>query len=211
MHFRRYAPFEKFGRINPYTGFTGLGYFAGDNRGPSTSLQVSSRTYGGVMFNRLGIVYNIAGSSGTHFHPAIGDEIIGISKVSSVVSHTLDGPELFGFKANTAGNNPLVKPSPDINTFVDVVIDFRTPNSLMITGGAYGDSFPNLEVFLLCYRSSRTAMLVDGRTSGGANTGPATKLYGASEFNLLGKILASLTLDQKGELASNSSVGYIKL
>ena len=208
LHFRRYAPFAKFGRMNPYTGFTGLGYFEGDNRGPSTSLQAASRTYGAVMFNRFGIVHSFFNSSGTHFHPAIGSTVVGMSKVShTLVRHSIHGPDMFGFKASTAGNNPLVKPSPDINTFVDVVIDFGSQTTLKVSGEAFGDSFPNLEVFLMDYRSSRTAMLLDGQTGGGAHLGPATKLYGASESRSLGRFRANLLLDSKGELRASSTVG----
>lgn len=211
LYFRRYAPFAKFGRANPYTlGFGG--YFAGDNRGVSTSINVTSRTYGFVMFNRDGVGYMYASSSGTHFHPTIGDVIVGQSKTNyTIVRDTVNGPDIFGFKASTAGNNPLIKPSPDINTFISVIISFSTPNKLRITGEVFGDNFPNLEVFLLCYRSSRTALLLDGQTTGGPNSGPGTRLYGAHESFSLGKFSAALNLDEKGELSTNSIISSTKL
>ena len=211
FHFRRYVPYAKFGRAHHFNLGMG-GYFEGDNRSASTSLKVSSRTYGAVMFNRFGIVHNFAGSSGTHFHPLFGDVVVGMSKVQhTLVEGTLAGPDLFGFKASTAGNNPLVKPSPDINTFVDMRVDFGTPNKLHISGSVSGDHFPNIEVFLLCYRSARSAMLLDGRTDWGGTTGPAMKLFGAGKSNTIAKISASLSLDTKGELATNYTVAWMKI
>ena len=213
FYYRRYVPFATFGRANPYTMGVG-GYFKGDNRGPSTSINysVKSRTYGFVIFNRYGIMHSFADSSGTTFHPTFGDAIEGHSKVNhTMIRGTVNGPDLFGFRSSTAGNNPLIKPSPDINTFVDVVINFGTPNTLKITGEVFGDNFPNLEVFLVCYRSARTALLLDGRTSGGAQTGPMTRLYGSHEHFSLGMISSNLALDQKGELSANSTVSPTKL
>jgi hypothetical protein len=211
FYFRRYVPYAKFGRANPYTLGVG-GYFEGDNRGPSTSLKVSSRTYGVVMFNRFGVGHHFAGSDGTHFHPTIGSVVVGMSKVKhTLVEDTLAGPDLFGFKASTAGNNPLIKPSPDIDTFVNMRVDFGSPNKLVITGDVAGDHFPNIEVFILCYRSSRTAMLLDGRTDWGPSTGPMTKLFGAGKSNTIAKLSAALNLDQKGELQTSYTVSSMKL
>ena len=107
LFFRRYAPFARFGRANPLT--VGFGYFEGDDRDASTEMDVTSRTYAAVFFNRFGPVYDFAGSSGTAFHPAIGSVITGMAKVShAIVRSTLTGPDLFGFEANSAGGNPLV-------------------------------------------------------------------------------------------------------
>ena len=212
LFFRRYAPFKKFGGINPTPWGTGvLGNFAGDNRGPLTSLKVSSRTYGCVMFNRFGVGYSFAGSSGTHFHPALfWDTITATAKTKfTLVRSTLTGPDLFGFKASTAASNPLVKPSPDINTFVDVTVNFAVPQRLTIRAQAFGDYFPNLEVFLLCFRSARTALLIDGRTPLGPDAGPFS-LPGTGEYHDLGYFSGALALDQKGELAANTiSFGII--
>ncbi len=210
LYFRRYAPFARFGRANPYS--LGFGTFSGDNRSVSTSLNVTSRTYGVVMFNRFGIGHTFANADRTHFHPTIGSVVVGTSKVSkTVVRTTLQGPDQFGFRASTAGNNPLIKPSPDINTFVDAEFDFGTPTKLKIRGEVFGDNFPNLEVFLLCYRSSHTALLLDGRTSGSASAGPATRLLTSHEWFSLGKFSSELSLDKNGELSLNSMVAPMAL
>jgi hypothetical protein len=57
-----------------------------------------------------------------------------------------------------------------------------------------------MEIFILCHRSARTALLLDGQTTGGASTGPGTRLYTAHEWFSLAVRDATLSLDQKGEL-----------
>lgn len=205
LYFRRYAPFKEFGGITPYTFVAGN--FAGDNRGPSTSLKATSRTYGCVMFNRFGVGYSFAGSSGTHFHPALFYDTISATAKTKLtfVQSTLNGPDLFGFKASSAGSNPLVKPSPDINSFVHVRIGFGVANRMTVNGEAFGDTFPNLEIFVVCYRSARTALLYDGRTTLGPDEGPFG-LFGAHESHRLGTFSAALALDRKGELSTNTTV-----
>jgi len=117
---RRYAPFETFGVAFPY----GMGRFEGDNRGPSTSLKDSSRIYQVIFFNRYGLVYDYAGTSGTAYNSAVWGKIVGHAKISSTaVRGTLSGPDLFAFEASNAGGNPLVKPAPDINTLLRARID----------------------------------------------------------------------------------------
>jgi hypothetical protein len=205
--FRRYAPFARFGRANPLT--LGFGYFEGDDRGVSTSQRnTTSRTYGIVFFNRSGPLRLLAGSSGTTFHPAIGDPIVGMAKVgSTLVRDSLAGPDLFSFRASTAGSNPLVPASPDIDTIVHVRIDFGAPKALRITGEVFGDNFPNLEIFILCYHTNQTALLLDGRTGGGRNTGPMLHLWGEGNNNLLARFSAGLTLDERGEMPFSTTVG----
>lgn len=212
--FRRYAPFKEFGRINPYQPL-GVGYFEGDNRGSSTSLKVTSRTYGAVFFNHLGIVYSFAGSSGSHYHDRILDDVVtAFDKTKMTLTKILPGPELFSFKTSTSGSNPLMKPgfaTPNIDTFANVTVDFTSSGKLKITGESFGDNFPNLEVFLYCYRSSRAALLLDGRTKGWAHTGPMKRLWGKSESLSLGKFVGVLSLDEKGELSANSTVGSTEI
>ena len=200
LYFRRYAPFKEFGRGNPYTLGIG-GYFAGDNRGVCTSRQVTSRTYGIVLFNKSGVTRFIAGTSGTHFHPVFGDVVVGMSDVHRhLKSSPVTGPDLFGFRASTAGGNPLIKPSPNIDTFVDIKVDFGSPSRMRISGEAFGDNFPNLEIFVVG-RSNRTALLLDGQTTGGPSSGPGTRLYTSHESQSLGKFGMNMALDAQGDLA----------
>jgi hypothetical protein len=201
LYFRRYAPFDTFG-----ANIIALGQrFEGDKRrAASTSLKATSRTYGCVMFNMYGIVYRMAGSSGTRFHPLLFREIVGMAKVSmTVVRSNLAGPGLFEFTASTAGSNPLVPKSPDIDTIIKARVDFGKPRVLRLDGEVFGDNFPNLEVFLVCYRSAHTALLIDGRTTGGRDTGPYTRLLGSHSGHSLGRFSVALALNETGELASN--------
>jgi hypothetical protein len=194
LYFRRYAPFATFG----------VPSFEGDGRsGASTSLKVTSRTYGFVMFNQFEVISHFANTSGTHYHPPFGKEIIGMAKVSmSSARTTMAGPSLIEFEANTAGANPLIPKSPDIDTFVKARFDFGfgNPPMMRIYGEVFGDNFPNLEVFLVCYRSSHTALLIDGRTTGGRRTGPITRLAGGHRDQSLGKLSGTLLLTEGGEL-----------
>jgi hypothetical protein len=114
-------------------------------------------------------------------------------------------------KANTAASMPLLPGSPDINTYVNVRIDFGMAKLLRLDGEVLGDNFPSLEVFVLCYRSARTALLVDGRTTGGRDTGPIMRVPGAHAGQSLAKFQVKLPLNDKGELASNTTVGSITL
>ena len=201
---RRYAPFETFGIAAPF----GAGRFEGDNRGPSTSLKASSRIYQVVMFNRQGLVHDYAGSSGTRYNSWFWGEAINYAKISNtVVRSTLAGPDLFGFETSTAGANPMVPLSPDINTFLQARIDFGLAGKLRIQCEVFGDNFPNLEVFLMSWRSNYTALLIDGRTTGGRNFGPQLRLWGESRNHRLAGCSSIMDLDADGSFTRNHTVG----
>ena len=198
LYFRRYAPFTSFGGANPF----GLGQrFDGDERtSASTSLKASARTYGYVMFNQTGVIYNFAGSTGTTVHTFLWGDAFAYAKVdSTVVDYVLlHGKNSFVFSANTAGSDPLVPLSPDINTFITARVDYSRPRYLRVAGSASGDNFPNLEVFLVCMPSRHSAVLIDGRTTGGRDIGPVTRLWGASKDHSLGTFDLDWHLDDKG-------------
>jgi hypothetical protein len=205
---RRYAPFETFGVAFPY----GMGRFEGDNRGPSTSLKDSSRIYQVIFFNRYGVVYDYAGTSGTVYESSVWGKIVGHAKITStVVRGTLNGPDLFAFEASNAGGNPLVKPAPDINTLLRARVDFGLPGTLRIQCDVFGDNFPNLEVFLTSPKSHFTAGLIDGRTSGGRNFGPQTRLWGESRNHRLAGCNAIISLRADQSFASNYTVAPTKM
>jgi len=202
LYFRRYAPFDTFGAGNPLAPGQ---RFEGDHRtAASTSLKATARTYGCVMFNKYGLVYKFAGTSGTHIHELIWGDVVSYAKIAfTVVRGTLAGPSLFEFSAKTSASNPLIPLSPNIATIVNARVDFGIQNLMRINGEVFGDSFPNLEVFLLCYRSTHTAVLIDGRTTGSRDFGPATRLIGSHSDLSLGKFSANLVLSEKGELVSD--------
>ncbi len=210
--FRRYAPFHTFGAGYPLARFN---RFEGDHRtGASTSVRVTSRTSGLVRFTRFGIVDSNGSSSGTHIKPILSDEIVGLAKVSmTVVRSTLAGPDLFEFFAHTAGSNPLVKipPAPDIDTFVRVRVNFSHPNLLVLQGEAFGANFPNLEVFFFSQRSKHSALLLDGRTTGGRDLGPYTRLMGSHSTQSLGKFGGQYRLDERRQLALDYAAAPMNL
>lgn len=208
LHFRRYAPFKTFGRVNPLGGS-----FEGDVRtGPSTDIGASCRTYGCVVFNQFGILNRSAGASPTTLFAVAAPDVVDAATVkSTAVRSTLSGPKLFGFKAHTEGSNPVVPLSPNIDTTVSVRIDFGSDGFMKISGGVKGDNFPNLEVFITCLRSKNTALLVDGRTTGGRDTGVLFRLPGGGKDHHLAGINASLPLASKGTLTMNTLFGKIEL
>jgi len=205
LYFRRYAPFDTF------AGADLMGRSEGDHRtSASTSLQATSRTFGILMFNRTGYLNkSFAGTSGTTTHfEALGfisyGDGYGIADVSIVVLNTFTIPDYFGFVAHTAGGYPLAPAAitPNIDTFIVAQVDFRQPGFMRVTLEAFGDNFPNLEVFIRCYRSGRSALLIDGRTKGDRDTGPYLNLWGSHRDHSLAKIVSALSLDDKGELAT---------
>ena len=191
LFFRRYAPFDTFG----------FG-FEGDKRGPSTSIKASSRTYGCVMFNKAEAFYWFAGSAGTHYHSTVWGEIVGYSDVSMTVE-LRQNDRAVDFSAATAGANPLVPKSPDIDTKVHCRFDFRTSGEMKVDVQSFGDTFPNLEIFIFCFRSGNAALLIDGRTTGGRNTGPMTRLAGRGAQRYLGRSERTLKLTDQGLLDKN--------
>lgn len=200
--FRRYAPFATFG----------VPSFKGDGRaGPSTSMQATSRTYGCVRFNQFEILNQFAGSSGTEDANLVLTFLDrkAMANVSvSAVRSNLAGPGLLSFKASTAGANPLIPKSPDIDTRVDVRVDWGMPNWLRISGTISGDDFPNLEVFLRCYGSGKSALLVDGRTQRGRRTGPFS-LYG--DGGELAKFQTAIALNDSGTFLADGHCSPIDI
>jgi len=205
LFFRRYAPFETFARADQPINLGGSS--EGDHRADaSTSLKATSRTYGCVMFNREGIFYNFAGSSGTVTHTLLWGDIVGMADVGINVIPLSSGSNLVAFIASTAGGYRLLPGSPDIDTMVRAQIDFTDPKWMRIAGEAFGDNFPNLEVFVRCFRSSHSALLIDGRTTGGRDTGPFTRLIGTHSDYSLGKFVANLGLSNEGQLLADRTV-----
>jgi hypothetical protein len=195
LWFRRYAPFATFGNI-------GVGSFEGDTRTQASgSIGDTSRTYGCVLFNRSEAVRAYAGSSGTVLFGLLGGSIHGMATVKMAFSRKPSSA--VEFSAATEGGNPLVPGAPDIDTFVNVKADFSTPGRLAISGEVLGDNFPNLEVFLYCYRSQQSAILVDGRTTGGRDSGPGSRLFGTHATHRIAKFDASLPIDSVGRLTGS--------
>lgn len=177
--FRRYAPFPSFG----------FG-FEGDNRtGPSVSMHATARTSGMVPFERGNIGSIAAESSGTEF-VGLGKWIRKVagrhySNVVCAVTNKVTTHNFVAFTASTAGGNPMVPlVAPDIDTFVDLRVDW-IGSSLRVQGTIRGDDFPNAEVFLIDMNGTG-CLVFDGRTTGGQSMGPITRLAGGHESQRLG-------------------------
>lgn len=210
--FRRYAPFDEFGGGHIYK-------FEGDHRtSGSTSFKDTSRTYGCLFFSRSEILYGFSGTSGTKwvgFHwymwavPSLrilgtntGDDVVAYAKVSLDVGENVR-PDIIEFNASTAGSMPLLPATPDIDTFVKLRFDFTQKGTLIASGRVFGDDFPNLEVFLVSPGGAKSALLVDGRTTGSQETGPITDIWGSHEDQLLSQFNFSLPVDDGGSLLSD--------
>ena len=202
LHFRRYAPFETFG----------IPSFKGDTRKTaSTSLQVTSRTHGFVLFSESGILNQVGSSSGTHDANLVLTFLdrSAMSSVSiSAIRSNLAGPGQLGFTAKTAGSNPLIPASPDIDTRVEITVDWGSGKMMQIRGKVAGDDFPNLEVFIHCYGSRKSALLVDGRTSRGGRIGPFS-LPGSGGH--LCSFNATIPLNNQGFFIHDKTCASIKI
>ena len=202
--FRRYAPFTRFGDI-------GIGEFEGDTRTQASgAIGDPSRTYGCVLFNQSEAVRANAGSSGTTLFGVLGGSVHGTAKVKMTFTKKASTGAV-EFSAYTEGGNPLVPGAPDIDTYVNVKANFSTPGQLKISGDVLGDNFPNLEVFVYCYRSKLSAILIDGRTTGGRDSGPAARLFGTHATHRIAKFDVSLPIDGTGRLTGSRTAAATTL
>lgn len=188
--FRRYAPFAEFG----------FG-FEGDHRTEaSTSLDATARTTGKVPFARGSIGTIDATSSGTQYTGG-GDWLrkLGgrhMSDVARTIAQKTIGPTFISFSASTAGANPMVPGAPAIDTFVDFRAEW-IGTGMRFSGTVRGDDFPNAEVFVVDAKGVG-CLLFDGRTTGGQNTGPMTRLAGAHAAQALGQFSLAVALTSGG-------------
>ena len=196
LYFRRYAPFKKFG----------IPAFKGDTRtDASAALAATSRTYGCVRFSSYAILDQGAGSSGTEDANLVLtflDRKATAQVSMSTVRSSEAGPALLSFSASTAGSNPLIPKSPSIDTTVNFRASWGAGTVMHVCGTVLGDDFPNLEVFLRCYRSRKSAMLVDGRTRRDGYTGPFT-LFGSGRK--LCSFLSAIPLSADGTFTADQT------
>jgi hypothetical protein len=132
-------------------------------------------------------------------------DAVGHSNVSLDV-HEFVRPSVIEFTASTAGSNPLTPGAPDVDTKIKARFDFTKQGSLIASGRVFGDDYPNLEVFVAA-PNGRTALLIDGRTTGGQDTGVLTRLWGSHDDQLLGQFHVSLPLGDRGGFQSDFRAG----
>lgn len=196
--FKRYAPFETFG-----------GGFEGDNRtGPSSNRGATARTIGVVDFDIATVSPKMLGySTGTRWFK---DAEMSFSKVTTqlTVGSTANGSTTF--TAYTAGSNPCVPAAPDIDTFVDLTAKFA-PGSVTFSGKVRGDAFPNAEVWVYDGTvGAKHVLLVDYRTGGDRNLGPAT-LFGTGASTTIATFNRTVLLGADGKfVASDASATVTK-
>jgi hypothetical protein len=199
--FRRYAPFAEFG----------FG-FEGDHRTvASTSLDATARTTGKVPFARGSIGTIGATSSGTQFSGG-GDwvrKLAGrhMSDVTCAIAKKVIGPTSISFSASTAGANPMVPGAPAIDTYVDFRAEW-IGSSVRFSGTVRGDDFPNAEVFVVDAKGVG-CLLFDGRTTGGQNTGPMTRLAGAHAAQVLGQFSLAVAVTPTGSFIAAKTKGTV--
>jgi len=189
--FRRYAPFAKFG----------FGFEGDHRKGPSVSMNATARTIGSVPFDRGQIGFVGGSSSGTQYvgGPDWLRKLAGNPKshVSSSISGKAVTANTISFTASTAGANPMLKLiAPDIDTFIDFGVEW-IGTGLRFHGRVRGDDFPNAEVFVLD-SDGAGCLLFDGRTTGGQDTGPITRLAGAHQSRVLGSFNCAMPLSRSG-------------
>ncbi|PWR18812.1 hypothetical protein DKG75_17685 [Zavarzinia compransoris] len=191
MVFRRYAPFATFG----------LG-FEGDSRtGPDMNASASSRTAAKVEFGPGYVGSVIGSSSGTSY----GTGPKKYAKVATDLKIRTKTDTALDFTASSAGANPMVPGAPDIDTFVDLKVQFLA-KAIVLTGKVRGDAFPNGEV-LVFDGSGAAVLLFDFRTKGGKDSGPFTMLMGSGSGNTLGSFGPfSVPLDGSGNFLGSLGV-----
>jgi hypothetical protein len=195
--FRRYAPFAQFG-----FGFEG-------DRRPSASISTNdtARTIGVVPFERGYIGSMSATSSGTHFTGA-GEWFRRLagghkSDVACEIAKKVVFENSVSFTASTAGANPMVPGAPAIDTYVDFKASWLG-TGVRFEGVARGDDFPNAEVFVVD-DEGLGCLLFDGRTTGGRQTGPMTRLMGSHESQYLGSFSCAMPLTLDGGFTASKS------
>ena len=163
----------------PWKEFSG---FEGDNRGFSTSADSTYRTGGFLVFDlsTLSIFTEPVGkSSGTRSDP---NEEREFSDVTTRVSNIRSADGKLSLTFATAGANPMIPLSPDI----DVVLELTTyikHGGLFLKGSAKGDGFPNVEAFVRDSKEN-AYMLGEFSTDYGPTFGPIMALPGAAKTDI---------------------------
>lgn len=139
---RSFAPFVSFG-----------GFFGGDNRGFSTSANVTSRLSHSYVMNTDNHTYtNNGASSSPSSHPLLGsatasDDSGKISNASYTTNK--DGSTTTSWTSSMAGHNPLVPGSPDIDVKTNFSLtENKGAGTLGVSVSQSGDAFPSAETMI---------------------------------------------------------------
>lgn len=190
--------------FHPAAGFGGATFgpgfgqnFSGDNRGFSNvvSKDVTSRVSHTVTADpekgTLSYSKENTFSNPSH-HPLYGEAT---ATPTGYATKTSSGNGAVGFETGYAGANPLVPgPTPDIDnkSFFNVI---QTKDMLTISVNAYGDNFPNTEMFV-ADPSGQTVFIGADVRAAGEDKNPTILIGGATE-NIINTSL-SIKIDGKG-------------
>ena len=139
---RAFAPFKEFG-----------GYFAGDNRGFSTSQNVTSRLAQSFIMNTDNHTFSgLQTSSSPSSHPILGTATASDDRGSIsnfVYSNNKDGSTTTSWTSTMAGHNPLVAGSPDIDVTTNFSLtENKAAGTLGVNVTQAGDAFPSAETMI---------------------------------------------------------------
>jgi hypothetical protein len=169
VYVRRFASPDNFG-----------GGYHGDNRQATTSLGVTSRVSGNFILWRdgTGTALNVCSDPSQFMNeePKTGQPMASLINGTSLV----DGNPIITF--STAGSNPLVSHSPDIDTRLDLEVA-EGSQSITLSGTLRGDPFPDAEVFIADSRGN-SVMLDSYMTPLNPLTGPYVWLIGNRDLRL---------------------------
>ena len=139
---RSFAPFKSFG-----------GWFAGDNRGFSTSSSVSSRLSHSYVMNTDNHTYtNHGASSSPSSHPLLGSATATDDRgviTNAVYTTNKDGSTTTSWTSTMSGHNPLVPGSPDIDVKTNFSLtENKSAGMLGVSVTQTGDAFPSAETMI---------------------------------------------------------------
>jgi hypothetical protein len=174
-------------------------------------MKATARTIGIVPFERGSIGSIHAESSGTEFL-GLGEWVRRVagkhmSAVKCAISNPIAAANSLSFTASTAGANPMVPLAPDIDTYVDFRVEWIGAG-VRFQGSVRGDDFPNAEVFVLDTKNTG-CLVFDGRTTGGQDTGPITRLAGDHQGQRLGSFSCAISLSPAGTFLAAKTSGPI--
>jgi hypothetical protein len=180
---RAFAPFDTFGLLFHGDGAT---------RRPTTSPCATARIHAWVGFNPLAgtIGQALARSHESTYRWARH----GRTAQPQVKASAVKLSQGIFVQLDAWGANPLI-PSPDVDVRVRIEAA-SVAGRLNLSASMSGDLFPNFEVFLEDEAGKRR-MVQAFETSGGAVSGPSTRLWGNRQANM-GGVCASFGVDEEG-------------
>ncbi len=199
---RSFAPFSSFG----------FGYH-GDNRGYSASASVTARVHQQINFDTDKSGISARAWSSPTFRT---DNPSGAKTANSFVDFTENlsisnsgDARRFNFGTHSAGSNPDIKGSPDIDVFSNFSItNNKKTGSLTISGSLTGDNFPSTEAFI-SDPSGKSVFLGIGQIGSGVSKdwGPLTELPFSNSTNPITNFNLTITTDKKGNFTGVQSGG----